>query len=239
MLAAMKAMIFAAGIGSRLGQLTQNTPKCLMPLGSGTILEHVITRLKVAGVTEVAINLHHLPEQITQYLTQQQNFGLTVHLSHEPALLNTGGGLKKVREVFTGEDAFLVHNADIYCTHDLTSLLSDHRSQRAIATLGIMQRASKRGLYFDHSKRLTGWTEETASSPDESDIFAFSGISVCSSEIFSYMDSRDTFSIIETFLAAARATGGVFGSLIPSSGWVDIGTPERLDALQKELRREK
>jgi len=235
----MKAMIFAAGVGSRLGQLTQNTPKCLMPLGGGTILEHVISRLKVAGVTEVAINLHHLPEQITQYLTQQQNFGLTVHLSHEPALLNTGGGLKKVREVFTGEDAFLVHNADIYCTHGLTSLLSDHRSLKAVATLGVMQRASKRGLYIDRSKRLTGWTEEETLQPTESDIYAFSGISVCSSEIFSYMDSRDTFSIIETFLAAARATERVFGSLIPSSGWVDIGTPERLEVLQKELRDEK
>lgn len=232
-------MIFAAGVGSRLGQLTQNTPKCLMPLGGGTILEHVISRLKVAGVTEVAINLHHLPEQITQYLTQQQNFGLTVHLSHEPALLNTGGGLKKVREVFTGEDAFLVHNADIYCTHGLTSLLSDHRSLKAVATLGVMQRASKRGLYIDRSKRLTGWTEEETLQPTESDIYAFSGISVCSSEIFSYMDSRDTFSIIETFLAAARATERVFGSLIPSSGWVDIGTPERLEVLQKELRDEK
>ena len=235
----MKAMIFAAGVGSRLGQLTQNTPKCLMPLGGGTILEHVISRLKVAGVTEVAINLHHLPEQITQYLTQQQNFGLTVHLSHEPALLNTGGGLKKLRDIFVGEDAFFVHNADIYCTHDLTSLVGDHRSLKAVATLGVMQRASKRGLYIDRSKRLTGWTEEETPKPTESDIYAFSGISVCSGQIFSYMDSRDTFSIIETFLAAARATERVFGSLIPSSGWVDIGTPERLEVLQKELRDEK
>jgi len=235
----MKAMIFAAGVGSRLGQLTQNTPKCLMPLRSGTILEHVISRLKLAGVTEVAINLHHFPEQIIEYLSQHQNFGLTIHLSHEPILLNTGGGLKKVRDIFVEEDAFLVHNADIYCTHDLTSLLSDHYSLKAVATLGVMQRESKRGLYIDRSKRLTGWTEEEIPTPTESDIYAFSGISVCSGQIFSYMDSRDTFSIIETFLAAARATERVFGSLIPSSGWVDIGTPERLEVLQKEINRER
>lgn len=235
----MKAMIFAAGVGSRLGQLTQNTPKSLMPLGDGTILEHVISRLKVAGVTEIAINLHHFPEQVIEYLRQHQNFGLSVHLSHELTLLNTGGGLNKIRDVFVDQDAFFVHNADIYCTHDLTSLLDDHRSLKAVATLGVMQRESKRGLYFDRSKRLTGWTEDDTQKAAESDIYAFSGISVCSNQIFSFMDSRDSFSIIETFLAAAQATRRVFGSLIPSSGWVDIGTPERLGALQKELNRER
>lgn len=239
MLAAMKAMIFAAGVGSRLGQFTQNTPKCLMSLGSATgtdtILAHVISRLKAVGVDEIVINLHHFPEQITSYLAQNRNFGLTVHLSHEPVLLNTGGGLKKVRNIFIGERAFLVHNADIYCTHDLSTIIDAHETTDAVATLGIMQRASKRGLYIDRTQHLTGWTEEQVPAPPESEIYAFSGISVCSDQIFSHMDSRDTFSIIESFLTAARATGRVFGSLIPSSGWVDIGTPERLLALQKQL----
>jgi MurNAc alpha-1-phosphate uridylyltransferase len=243
MLGSMKAMIFAAGVGSRLGHFTQSTPKCLMPLGKGTILEHVISRLKLVGVHEVVINLHHFPDQIINYLARHQDFGLTVHLSHEPVLLNTGGGLKNVRDIFIGEDSFLVHNADIYCTHDLTTLLTDHRSRRAVATLGVMRRESKRGLYIDDSQRLTGWTEEKKPEkkieknpdPTTGNIYAFSGISVCSDEIFSYMDIRDTFSIIETFLAAARATERVFGSPIPSSGWVDIGSPERLLALQKEL----
>lgn len=235
MLAGMKAMIFAAGIGSRLGQFTQNTPKCLMSLGTGTILEHVISRLKAVGVDEVVINLHHFPEQITTYLAQHRNFGLTVHLSHEPVLLNTGGGLKKVRDIFLGEKAFLVHNADIFCTHDLSTILDAHHAKNAVATLGIMQRASKRGLYIDRTQHLTGWSEEQGPAPAESEIYAFSGISVCSDQIFAYMDACDTFSIIESFLLAARATSRVFGSLIPSTGWVDIGTPERLIALQKQI----
>lgn len=237
MLPGMKAMIFAAGVGSRLGPLTRNAPKCLMALGSGTILAHVVSRLKLVGVSEVVINLHHFPEQIIDYLSRHQNFGLRVHFSHEATLLNTGGGLKKVREIFMGEDAFFVHNSDIYCTHDLTSLLRDHRSRKATATLGVMQRSSTRGLYIDSSLHLTGWTEEKLPTPASSSVYAFSGISVCSDAIFSHMDARDTFSIIETFLAAARSTGRVFGSLIPSTGWVDIGTPERLSELQKELSR--
>lgn len=250
----MKAMIFAAGIGSRLGQLTVNTPKCLMPLstttGSRTILEHVIARLKAAAVDEVVINLHHLPEQITNYISQNADFGIKVHYSYESLLLDTGGGLKKVRALFDGAEPFFVHNSDIYCTYDLGRLLAEHSATNAVATLAVMHRDSKRGLYFNRKRQLTGWTEErstcaqTSTSQDtkeqvntESDdaLCAFSGISVCSPDIFSFMNSRDTFSIIESFLSAARATGRVYGHTIPGTGWVDIGTPEKLYLLQREL----
>ena len=211
-----------------------------MRIGHSTILEHVISRLKLVGVSEVAINLHHFPEQIIDYLNKHDNFGLKVHLSHEHTLLDTGGGLNKLSNIFHGERAFIVHNSDIYCTHDLTSLLDAHITKQAVATLGIMERASKRGIYFDSSHRLTGRTQEKSASPIDSTLYAFSGVSVCSSDIFNYMnspfiDSRDAFSIIESFLAAARATGRVFGSIIPSNSWVDIGTPDRLTALQREL----
>jgi len=237
----MKAMIFAAGIGSRLGQLTQNTPKCLMPLGSTlgsrTILEHVITRLKAAGVNEVVINLHHFPERVTDYMSRHSNFGLTVHYSHEPTLLDTGGGFKKVRSFFRDDPAFFVHNADIYCTFDLMALLNAHKAHSAVATLGVMQRESKRGVYMNSASQITGWTEEKTTQPADSTLYAFSGISVCSFEIFSYMpDSDNTFSIIKSFLAAARSTGEVYGLEISSAGWVDIGSPERLTALQNKLK---
>ncbi len=235
-------MIFAAGIGSRLGQLTHNTPKCLMPLGtipgSRTILEHVISRLKSATVDEVVVNLHHLPEQITGYISQHDDFGVKVHYSNEPSLLDTGGGLKKVRGLLEGAEPFFVHNSDIYCTYDLGMLLAEHRKSKAVATLAVMHRESKRGLYFNRNQQLTGWTEDTASQDTTTDhdaIYAFSGISVCSTDIFSFMDYRDKFSIIDCFLAAARATGRVYGHTIPSTGWVDIGTPDKLNLLQREL----
>lgn len=240
----MKAMIFAAGIGSRLGRLTHNTPKCLMPLGphpgSRTILEHVITRLKAAAVDEVVINLHHFPEQIADYMARHADFGLKVHYSREVSLLDTGGGLKKVRDLFEGIEPFFVHNSDIYCTYDLRALCAEHRSSQAVATLAVMHRESKRGLYFNPNRQLTGWTGEQGTSNQaavgqDATLCAFSGISVCSPEIFTFMDSRDTFSIIESFLTAARATGRVYGHTIPSTGWVDIGTPDTLHSLQREL----
>lgn len=212
-----------------------------MPIGNGTILEHVISQLSAVGVSELAINLHHFPEQIKNYLSSHNNFGLTVHFSYEQALLDTGGGLKQVHDIFQHEDAFFVHNSDIYCTHDLATLLTDHRQLQAVATLGIMKRSSSRGLYFDELNRLIGWTEAPDTSPPkaslhEHPLLAFSGISVCSNQIFSYMSSGDTFSIIESFLAAAQATGRVFGSPIPTSTWADIGTPERLSAVQEALQ---
>jgi NDP-sugar pyrophosphorylase family protein len=231
----MKAMIFAAGIGSRLKEFTHNTPKCLMALGSSTILEHVISQLKQVGVQEIVINLHHFPEQITNYLKQHSNFGLTVHLSHEPELLDTGGGLKQAKRYFEGERAFLVHNSDIYCTQSLAPILEAHKVRGSIATLGTMRRQSKRGLYFNSDSQLVGWTEESIAAPLDSALRAFSGISVCSSEIFNFMDSRFKFSIVESFLAASRATGRVHSAEIDPDKWVDIGTPEKLADLRAKL----
>jgi NDP-sugar pyrophosphorylase family protein len=226
----MKAMIFAAGIGSRLKQYTQNTPKCLMPLGDTTILERVVTRLKGVGVDEVVINIHHHPEQVIDYVKSRDDFGITVHLSHEPTLLNTGGGLKKVRDIFRGERAFFVHNADIHYAGDLASLLNAHEKRSAVATLGIMNITLDSGLYFDPQQRLVGWTGSTPCASDQAKLYSFSGISV------SYMNEAEKFSIIEPFIAAARSTSRVFGAEIDHLSWVDIGTPERLEALRQSLK---
>jgi MurNAc alpha-1-phosphate uridylyltransferase len=240
MLTGMKAMILAAGVGSRLKELTQSTPKCLMQAGGKTLLEHVITKLKSAGVTELTINLHHHPQQVLSYLAGQGNFGLPIHLSYEAQLLDTGGALKKVRAFFEHERAFIVHNADIYCTSNVQQLVDQHLAHNAIATLAVMQRDSKRGLFFTDSMQLSGWTEEprgaaTPATSPAGTLLAFGGISVCSGELFSFMDTRDTFSIIEPFLSAARSTGRVFGASISANDWTDIGTPESLKALQATL----
>lgn len=230
----MKAMIFAAGIGSRLKELTRDTPKCLMQVGDRTMLEHVVVRLKSAGVTAIAINVHHHAEKVTQFLHEKNYFDLEVLVSHEPTLLDTGGGLKKVAPFFAGEDSFLIHNADIYSSVDLAKLVERHRSLNAIATLAVMSRPSKRGLYFDPADKLVGWTGEQTPPPCAS-LLSFSGISVASHEIFSHMGSESEFSIIKTFLTAARATERVWGDRVPETDWTDIGTPEQLEALRKRL----
>lgn len=232
----MKAMIFAAGIGSRLKELTQNTPKCLMEIAGTTMLERVVTRLKDAGVTAVAINLHHHAEQVVQFVESRNRFGIEVTFSHEPTLLDTGGGLRKLKEFFQDEDAFFIHNADIYCTSDLKRLVSAHRDRKAVGTLLVMERPDTRGLYFDTDRQLVGWTGEQASVPSTAQLRAFCGVSVASGEIFRFMGEESVFSIIRTFLDAARDTNRVFGEIIdPSADWVDIGTPEELSALRLKL----
>lgn len=230
----MKAMIFAAGIGSRLKELTRETPKCLMQVGGKTILEHVVDRLKQAGVTAIAINVHHHAEKVTQFIQDKNNFNLEVLVSHEPTLLDTGGGLKKVAPFFAGQDAFLIHNADIFSTIDLGKLIEHHRAHNALATLAVMDRPSKRGLYFDPSHRLVGWTGEKEPPPSAS-LLSFCGISVASHELFSYMGNDEVFSIIKPFLSAARATNRVRGEIVAGVDWTDIGTPEQLEALRKRI----
>jgi MurNAc alpha-1-phosphate uridylyltransferase len=231
----MKAMIFAAGVGSRLKDLTRDTPKCLMQIGGVTMLERVVSRLKDAGVSSVAINVHHHAEKVIQLVESRLHFGIEVTFSHEQALLDTGGGLKKLRSFFEGEDAFFIHNADIYCTTDLTRLMRAHRERQAVATLLVMERSDPRGLYFEHDHRLVGWTGEQHAVAPSARLLPFCGISVASGMLFKSMGSEEAFSIVPTFLRAARTTSRVFAQPLEASAeWVDIGTPEELSALQRK-----
>lgn len=238
MLYDMKAMILAAGIGSRLGALTQSTPKCLMPLGNGqTILDHVATKLITLGVSEIVINTHHLGELVQKHVQAKMSYGISIRFSEESTLLDTGGGLKKVQHHFEGESAFYLHNADIYCTADLSVPYKAHLNNGLISTLVCMKRPSQRGVFVDSEKRLIGWSGERADHLSETnqDLLAFSGISICSDQIFKYMPETDKFSILECFLKAARSTGRVQAFQIDASTWIDIGTPEKLRTLQNSL----
>ncbi len=228
----MKAMIFAAGIGSRLKELTRDTPKCLMDVGGKTMLEHVVARLTQVGVTAVAINVHHHADKVSEFVKSKNYFGLEVMISHEPKLLDTGGGLKKVAPFFSGEKAFIIHNADIFSDIDLAKLVTHHRDRKAIGTLAVMERPSRRGLYFDGKHHLVGWTEESTQAPTKSTLLSFCGISVASHELFSYMESESAFSIIKPYLAAARDSRRVWGVPCTGADWTDIGTQEQLAALR-------
>lgn len=234
----MKAMVFAAGVGSRLGSLTAACPKCLMPLGKETILSHVINRLKLAGVTEVVINLHHLAQMVIDYVTSQSFFGIKVFFSHEESLLDTGGGLKRAMNFFLNEPAFFVHNSDIYSETDLNLILSAHSSANAMSTLLLRDEfrdeSSRRGLYFDDSMQLVGWTAESSHPPENSKFYAFCGIQVTTPKIFSLMPNAEVFSIIEPYMSASNQGERVLG-FISSDKWIDIGTPERLKHLQERF----
>jgi MurNAc alpha-1-phosphate uridylyltransferase len=231
----MKAMIFAAGVGSRLKEHTRDTPKCLMDVGGKTMLEHVVDRLKGVGVSALAINTHHHAEKVADFVKSKSYFGLEVLVSYEPTLLDTGGGLRKVAPFFAQEEAFLIHNADIFSTIDLSALVEHHRSRRAIGTLAVMERPSKRGLYLDSHDHLVGWTQDGHAPPKEASLYSFSGVSVASHELFSHMEGDGAFSIIASYLSAARATHRVYGMNITGAEWTDIGTPEQLETLRKNL----
>ena len=154
----MKAMIFAAGLGTRLKPLTDNKPKALVEVGGKTMLELVILKLKEAGFNEIVINIHHFGQQIIDYLKANNNFGLTIHISDErDYLLDTGGGIKKATPFLMGNEPFLVHNVDIFSNVDLRQLYENHLKSGATATLLVSQRKTARYLLFNKENKLCGW----------------------------------------------------------------------------------
>ena len=155
----MKAMIFAAGLGTRLKPLTDNKPKALVEVGGKTMLELVILKLKEAGFNEIVINIHHFGQQIIDYLKANNNFGLTIHISDErDYLLDTGGGIKKATPFLMGNEPFLEHNVDIFSNVDLRQLYENHLKSGATATLLVSQRKTARYLLFNKENKLCAGT---------------------------------------------------------------------------------
>lgn len=242
----MKAMIFAAGLGTRLKPLTDHMPKALVPVAGRPMLEHVILKLKAAGFNELVINIHHFGEQVLDFLRANQNFGLTIHISDErDCLLDTGGGIRKAEPFFRGNEPFLVHNVDILSDTDLKALYEYHRQSGNDATLLASRRKTVRYLLFDDEKRLCGWInkdtlqtkpEGFAYNPEHHREYAFSGIHVISPSLFHYMDERWTgkFSIMDFYLQTCREAR-IGGRLPDTLRLIDIGKPETLTQAEKFL----
>ena len=242
----MKAMIFAAGLGTRLKPLTDHMPKALVPVARRPMLEHVILKLKAAGFNELVINIHHFGEQILDFLRANQNFGLTIHISDErDCLLDTGGGIRKAEPFFRGNEPFLVHNVDILSDTDLKALYEYHRQSGNDATLLASRRKTIRYLLFDDEKRLCGWInkdtlqtkpEGFAYNPEHHHEYAFSGIHVISPSLFHYMDERWTgkFSIMDFYLQTCHEAR-IGGRLTDTLRLIDIGKPETLTQAEEFL----
>ena len=242
----MKAMIFAAGLGTRLKPLTDHMPKALVPVAGRPMLEHVILKLKAAGFNELVINIHHFGEQILDFLRANQNFGLTIHISDErDCLLDTGGGIRKAEPFFRGNEPFLVHNVDILSDTDLKALYEYHRQSGNDATLLASRRKTIRYLLFDDEKRLCGWInkdtlqtkpEGFAYNPEHHRKYAFSGIHVISPSLFHYMDERWTgkFSIMDFYLQTCHEAR-IGGRLTDTLRLIDIGKPETLTQAEEFL----
>lgn len=218
----MKAMIFAAGLGTRLKPLTDSIPKALAPVGGKPLLEHLIGKLKVAGFDEIIINVHHFAGQIIEFVKDHHSFDIRIVFSDERGkLLDTGGGIKKASWFFDDNKPFLVHNVDILSNTDLRRFYEAHRqialpsptSQQspAIASLVCSERETARYLLFDGDNHLKGWINEKTGEvkspfpkfdPLRYKKLAFSGIQILQPSVFRYMDGfPDRFSIIDFYLS--------------------------------------
>jgi NDP-sugar pyrophosphorylase family protein len=234
------AMIFAAGLGTRLKPLTDFTPKALVPVGEKPLLQHIIEKLSNAGFKEIVINAHHFSEQIVQFLQNNDNFGLQIDVSDESdKLLDTGGGIRKASAFLKGDAPFLVHNVDILSNADLRELYDNHIQQEEMATLLVSQRKTSRYLLFDEQHVLKGWINDSTGevkspypgfSPEKYRRFAFAGIQVVSPQIFDRMQNMpDKFSIIDFYLSIAA---DVKIKAYPVSGleMIDVG---KIDSLKE------
>ena len=240
-------MIFAAGLGTRLKPLTDHMPKALVPVAGKPMLEHVISKLKAQGFTEIVVNIHHFGQQIIDFLNANQNFGITIHISDERnLLLDTGGGIKKAATYFQGSEPFLIHNVDILSDTNLKELYEYHLQSGNDATLLASQRKTVRYLLFDANDHLSGWiNKDTLQTKPEgfqydSSLhreYAFSGIHVASPSLFRYMEDaawQGKFPIMDFYLKTCQKAQ-LGGYLKDELKLIDIGKPETLERANEFL----
>lgn len=234
----MKAMVFAAGLGTRLRPLTETRPKALVEIQGVSLLELVLTRLRAAAVDEVVINVHHFREQIEAFLVRNGFFGLRVHLSHEDTLRDTGGGLKQAARWLEGDagESFLVHNVDVLSDIDLVALMQDHCASGALATLAAKPRGTSRPLLFDDAGwlcgRVTAAGEKVIRPPVTQLVpLGFCGIHAVSCALLPRLTEVGAFSIVDAYLRLAGEGQPIRAFRADAFRWRDAGRPEDLRPL--------
>ena len=245
----MKAMILAAGLGTRLRPLTDNRPKALVEVAGRTMLEITLSRLRALDIREVIINVHHFADMILEYLKTNDNFGMRIEVSREEVLLDTGGGLKKAAAFFLQdsngfERPFILHNVDVISTIDLRRMVQVHTENQALATLAVQDRETSRYLLFDEQLQLCG----RRSGHDQKNEFvrcsqpvqalAFSGIHIISPRLFAMMIEEGVFSIITSYLRLAALGEKILAFRADEYYWRDLGRPDDvLQAAQDEKQK--
>lgn len=243
----MKAMILAAGLGTRLRPLTDDRPKALVEVGGRTLLEITLSRLRVFGVREVIINVHHFPNMVVDYLKANNNFGMRIEVSREEVLLDTGGGLKKAAHFFLensspSDDPFILHNVDVISTIDLERMVQFHAERRALATLAVQDRETSRYLLFDQRLQLFGrragrdQAPEVVRAAQSMQAWAFSGIHVISPRIFKMLTEEGAFSIITSYLRLAGRGESIVAFRADEYYWRDLGRPENVARVARDFK---
>ena len=237
----MKAMIFAAGLGTRLKPLTDNMPKALVPVNGKPLLRILMDKLVSSGYDDIVVNVHHFAGMIEDFLTTVRYDGVRIRISDERDLLrDTGGGISHAAPLLGGSGHFLVHNVDILSNLDLR-LLEKAFSPDALAVLAVSDRKSSRYLLFDESMRLKGWTNTVTGEirspypdlrPEHCRKYAFSGIHILSDKVFPLFGKEgfgEKFPIMDFYLKAA-AEYPIYGVVPAGLKLLDVGKPESLAA---------
>ncbi len=239
----MKALILAAGLGTRLMPLTASVPKALVSINGITLLELAIRRLAREGFKDIIVNVHHHAGHVKEFLKLNHFTGVHISVSDESdQLLDTGGAILKARYFLDGKEPFLVHNVDVISDISLKGLLAAHLDRGGLATLSVSDRQTRRYFLFDDEMKLAGWTDTTsgdtrwAAGPVHDAIkLAFSGIHIIDPGIFTLIKEQGKFSIIDAYLNLAR-TRSIYGFLQPGPNWFDLGKPDQLESASGFLK---
>lgn len=241
----MRAMILAAGLGTRLRPLTNDRPKALVEVAGRTLLEITLTRLASFGVRDVIINVHHFADLVIDYLKKNRNFGMRIEISREDVLLDTGGGLKKAAWFFLEnsrkEEPFLLHNVDVISTIDLDRMVRFHNENQALATLAVQQRETSRYLLFDENNELCGrragrdQAAEIVRASGNTHPLAFAGIHVISPRFLGQMSEEGIFSIITAYVRLAAKREKILAFNVDEYYWRDLGKPENVIRAQEDV----
>src|SRR5260370_19016376 len=242
----MKAMILAAGLGTRLRPLTDHRPKALVEIAGRTLLEITLSRLVAFGIREVIMNVHHFADAILDYLKTNDNFGMRIEVSRENVLLDTGGGLKKAAYFFLEDsnrlgEPFILHNVDVISTIDLRRMVQFHTENQALATLAVQDRETARYLLFDEQIKLCGRRRgqetEFVRPSNQAQALAFSGIHVISPHLLAIMIEEGVFSIITSYLRLAAHGENILAFRADEYYWRDLGRPDDVVRAAQDVKQ--
>jgi len=240
----MKAMIFAAGMGKRLGMITETIPKPLVDINGKTLLHHAVEKCSSFGFNDIIINVHHFAEMVEAEIEHLKKIGFMISVSDERGmLLETGGGLFKARGFFD-DKPFLLYNADIISDMDLSALYNYHLENNrlaTLATLAVRHRPGNRFYLINNSGRICGWRnratgEEILTVPSDKELseIAFSSMQIVEPEIFNYM-SEGVYTMTDLYLRLS-SKHNIFTFLDDSGYWENVGTPESLESARNHFR---
>ncbi len=238
----MKAIIFSAGLGTRLAPFTDKNPKALAMVNGKSLLQRNIEYLQKYGITDVIVNIHHHGSKIEAALKKNKGWGSKYTISDETKrLMDTGGGLVRAKKFLSGTEPFVSINVDILTDLNLSAMLENHQKTEAVISVAVKKRDSNRSLIMRDDMRLCGWknsaTDEEVMQLFGHDLrpFGFSGVAMWNGDVFNEIDRRGKYSV-KDLLLDLTATTKIVGFEHSDGKWMDVGTPENLEEAEKVFK---